>query len=1013
MGDKIKLLPYERNLIDVLGVTEEEYVDFLRHQQIYSDPKMGTIHDVRNWETAAIVLTIVGVLFQAASALLFKPEVPEVPDIQGSAKTRNESFSPKFGFNSAQKLASYGEPVNLVYANGASVRVNTALIFSQVTTTRTNELVRLLCVIGGGSIGSIDRDRTAYGQTPLRDLVFNNYWTYFNPNDSGELREQDAQHGSSFNTVTQKTPFKLSRPFRPLDDSKQYTEEGYSHAYSPGSSNGFGIYGVVPYDTIFRVRKGSGKFDDAHSDIKITEGFRRPNALIRLNSELHLEIEKYEGEGGSPASAAAGEERLAAEKSFVGGGNIKFGSANYRFVDKDGASTVAEGDVKFKMRCIEPGRASSVEKNHNFLLEKGYENAAFGLKALARCDSASYESISKVTSLDFIISAVVYKKIQGRQTAYGTKSKESDYESSDNGNKFRSAFFLCYISNPRNPKVRHLVPGIFCFRSRSDQEQSFQIRFARKSGADNMLVRFEPVLDFRSEAVKHSSLKDGSRTVFYYIEETDNYETINTGDYRVTFAGRRKKADKDKPTRPPINVNPEDSFEWDLFSTNSDSQYSYSFDNGPEFKLKTVTENIVEKRPPNIYKNLSLFGIELYAGRSVSDLRSLSVVVTKGRATRTLEMYGDNAGNYYYPAAKFYPNNIVDIFLDTALDKEDGLGHYIPVDALNLYEDPETSLVLARRFTHQNNFKFEGVIADVSSWRSFWASQAATSLLELACINGKTTLVPVIPVDNEGRIQAKPVISALFNAGNILEDSYKEEFIDYGSSTQDVLMNVVYRGPSTLQKAFATNETVEVKLADANRDDCIKQSLDISAFVHSRKQAIALAKYLCGVRRYSQRAIEFKTLPSHAPVKPGSYIYVELGYMAWDKIYTGTVKSGGHLDMPATNSVPNDTYQALVYDISSGAASKPISDINVSGKRAEKLADHEGKLFVLGKKVSNKRVFKVTDVSMDTEGDTTIKAIHQETDDNGNLKVAIGLAKYTSGLFEIDGVAESEADYHL
>ena len=97
-----RLLPYEHDLIATLGVTEEEYIDFLSIQETYSDPKEGTIVDIRNMPqvaaafavigtaaataaTTAVVLTtistaltVVGILFQVASVLLAeKPSAPK------------------------------------------------------------------------------------------------------------------------------------------------------------------------------------------------------------------------------------------------------------------------------------------------------------------------------------------------------------------------------------------------------------------------------------------------------------------------------------------------------------------------------------------------------------------------------------------------------------------------------------------------------------------------------------------------------------------------------------------------------------------------------------------------------------------------------------------------------------------------------------------------------------------------------------------------------------------------
>ena len=52
-----KLLPYEYDLIDALGVSKEDYLDFVAQQHIYQDVKEGTVLDARN-EVVAIVLAI-------------------------------------------------------------------------------------------------------------------------------------------------------------------------------------------------------------------------------------------------------------------------------------------------------------------------------------------------------------------------------------------------------------------------------------------------------------------------------------------------------------------------------------------------------------------------------------------------------------------------------------------------------------------------------------------------------------------------------------------------------------------------------------------------------------------------------------------------------------------------------------------------------------------------------------------------------------------------------------------
>ena len=73
-----KLLPYEYDLIDALGVSKKDYLDFVAQQHIYEDVKEGTVLDARNGIEVAIALAIVGILFQVASVLLMpKPKLPQ------------------------------------------------------------------------------------------------------------------------------------------------------------------------------------------------------------------------------------------------------------------------------------------------------------------------------------------------------------------------------------------------------------------------------------------------------------------------------------------------------------------------------------------------------------------------------------------------------------------------------------------------------------------------------------------------------------------------------------------------------------------------------------------------------------------------------------------------------------------------------------------------------------------------------------------------------------------------
>jgi hypothetical protein len=77
MSNERKLMPYEHQLVDALGISKQEYLDFVAQQQLYSDPKEGSILDAQNsFAVVALVLTIVGTILQVIGALLLKDDEP-------------------------------------------------------------------------------------------------------------------------------------------------------------------------------------------------------------------------------------------------------------------------------------------------------------------------------------------------------------------------------------------------------------------------------------------------------------------------------------------------------------------------------------------------------------------------------------------------------------------------------------------------------------------------------------------------------------------------------------------------------------------------------------------------------------------------------------------------------------------------------------------------------------------------------------------------------------------------
>jgi hypothetical protein len=440
---------------------------------------------------------------------------------------------------------------------------------------------------------------------------------------------------------------------------------------------------------------------------------------------------------------------------------------------------------------------------------------------------------------------------------------------------------------------------------------------------------------------------------------------------------------------PPRNHSPYGVDEWTVFSTHADTSIQYSFDSGPEFRLVTVTEQQFEPLAnyPQLYSGMTTIGVNAYSSAGLTNVRNLSAFVTKGKLVRNIELSPPSYPSSPNIASCWAP----DIFLDTILDRTNGIGEYVDASSIDV-----GSLALAKAFCIKNKYYMDGLIADKVAWRAFWSETAPYSLLELAKIGGKETLIPAVPTTSDGTITRNINVTALFNQGNILEDSYKEDFIDYGESTQDVIITVVYRDqPST--EPFPRNTSVTVKLKDTNEALASRRTFDLSNFVTNRSQAINYAQLLCSQRRHIRRAVEFKTFPTEAPIQPGAYVYVHMEENQWNDVHSGMVLADGSLNIPFASEAINGTFSTLIYR----QGQQPIKqDITYTNGRASALSAFPNALFVLGTAVSGKRVFRVIEVAMEEEGEVTIRAVeHPCVEESGQTKSLI--VRFDTGLYDI------------
>jgi hypothetical protein len=1143
-----KLLPFEHELIAALDITKDEYLEFVA---LYEKTDFGEL-PTADFGLTAIILTVVGIIFQVAAALLApRPSLPELSisarEGAGQTQTRDERFSPRFGFNNAQELALYGDPINLVYANrgtGAGenptggVRVASSLLWSAVRSYGSSQFIQMLLMLSGGALSAIDIEKSAFGQTPVRDLITENLWMYFRAGSTGiltrndELFNRETSDPTSYGALTE-------NPYRIQPGIDNIRVDGFSQAYSPTTSNSVGVYGAVPIYVNVYLRDSVGDKQATNlgiaangirwAEVGLVPGVTAESATtIPKGSTLYVYFANTIFNGAdSDVVREAKDARRSLISTFDSAALFKLGTARFKVISVS-AGSIDEADVVIRLECTEAGNAptanylaydpSSVrstltaaerteynrlypgviallnaDENPSittpsqlvdagviqkgvYIQQKSYGNKdeayiitstnnprsghtysytlrpgwytesytikdrteyryyryvsvlsgyaaarkltadetnrlrryiqldsafnalgrqddIFYTKALVRVAIAQYETVSACHIVDFALRATVYKRINGRQQEYGS-GRRPGYPVSDNGLKTRVSFFKLRYKQTGQATFT-TVPAIFAVSRAADNDNFVYFKFnsnlSATAAATHWAFELEPISDPIAEKAVNST--------YIYLENNGSAVSTPLTSYRLSdgsstapsieFVGRVLAS---APGGfPPINNNPTSLNEWDLFNYDADTQIQFSFDSGPEFAVTAVTEQLRQSfadytaNNRELYHNLSLFGFNAYSGKTIQDLRSFSVFATKGRSVRRIRPDGT------YPSTPDGPSSLApDIFLDTVLDTEDGIGKYAVVNGIDLQQ-----LARTRQFCIRNKLFMDCIIASPRSWREFWVEVAPYSLLEFARIGGRETLVPAVPYNpTTGEITRTVNVNAIFNQGNIIEGSYKEEYLDYGSNVQDLIATVVYTEVPD-SAVFAKKRSIDVQRSDTLEIDAIRQTFDVSNFVSSQDQAVLIGKLLCNTRRYIRQAVEFKTFPTTDPLSPGAFIYVDIGQNSWDAIRTGIIAADGALNTPLGSTPPNGTYNFRLYRSDRGLVS--LNGVNVSGGVAPSLANYQGYLFVLGNEVTTRRVFRVSEVQMDEEGETTVRATHYPCTPDG-LSL---LSDFSSNLFTV------------
>ena len=177
----IALLPQDREIMDITGMSEAQYRWFVR-QAIFNS-KLRPGEPTADFGISLAVSLVVGLALTAVSALLApKPPQQKAPKEQrrigGQEFVSGQRFAPTSGFDSVQNVVELGSTIPLVYANRrkvnnrtyGGVRVNTNLLWSQLFSIGSGQFLRAIFLVSEGTVPEPDPQQFAIGNNLLNNF---------------------------------------------------------------------------------------------------------------------------------------------------------------------------------------------------------------------------------------------------------------------------------------------------------------------------------------------------------------------------------------------------------------------------------------------------------------------------------------------------------------------------------------------------------------------------------------------------------------------------------------------------------------------------------------------------------------------------------------------------------------------------------------------------------------------------------------------------------------------------
>jgi hypothetical protein len=408
-----------------------------------------------------------------------------------------------------------------------------------------------------------------------------------------------------------------------------------------------------------------------------------------------------------------------------------------------------------------------------------------------------------------------------------------------------------------------------------------------------------------------------------------------------------------------------------------------SNDGSPEHQIVYVNE-IQENAEVPVMNDLTLAGLSLKAGRNFTQLDQMRCWLASGIQVERLHPDREKA---YEGAGRFGASNMfTDLVYFLLTDQMAGAGGLLSMDDANAPLVDKDELIETSKFLYKNRLFFNGSIVERTNLRQFIADLAPYFLCNFVITDGKFSLKPAFPVGGLGGFNQGAVpVEQIFTEGNILEDTFKLEYL--GAEERRAFQAVV-RFRQERPNRLPEEKAVNVKGASGGYSTpgvelLPQEQFDLTQFCTSEDHAILVAKYFLSLRKLVTHTISFSTTVDGLNIRAGSFIKVATQASPYSSARNGTISSTGAVTSLA--EIIDGQYRVNYYktdddnDIEEGV-------MTVSNNTVADSTFHNSVFSLIDDRISQ-NVYVVEQLTFSQEGTVDIVASEHPCFDDGRSKL--------------------------